>query len=191
MATNFNSGCKISEKHKRVVDEYMVNGNKKGPALLKCGYSATTANGNPASVFDRAEVIAEIEKRKAKLDVKYELTEEWIIQRMMHIANAGEVLAKFKKVNHKGELYWDFTGATAKDLAVISEMTTDTYMEGRGEDGRAVKKVSVKASDPKSALDSLMRHKGMFNDKVTHAGEVSLVERLQRGRERARSGTKE
>ena len=66
----------------------------------------------------------------------------------------------------------------------IAEFVTDEYIEGSREDGVAVKKYRIKLHDKLKALDMLMRHLGMYNDKVTVEGHISVVERLQAGRAR-------
>ncbi len=46
-------------------------------------------------------------------------------------------------------------------------------------------KITVNMADKLKALDMLARHLGMYQDKITLEGELSLVQRLQAGRERA------
>lgn len=181
----------LSPRHKRVIDEYMTNGFKKKAAMLAAGYSDASASGNPSQIFSRPDVMAEIERRHEAMKRKYEINEDWITQRLARIANGPEVLARFRRVNAKGELYMDWTDATQDDLATIIEFTSEVYMEGRDEDGRAVKKTKFSPGDTKGALDSLARIKGMFKDKIDITGEVSLIERLQAGRARARAAKSE
>lgn len=180
---------KLLASWKRAIDAYMENGGNKRQALLTAGFGETTAHGNPASVFNKPEVIEEIRRRKQLLEITYELTEDWVIQRLMRLANSGEILAPFRKKHRDGSLYWDFTDATEQELSVISGMTVDTYVEGKGAEAQTVKKFKIDVPDPKGALDSLARKLGMFKDNVAVTGELSLIERIQRGRERANSGS--
>ena len=177
---------KLTLRQLQAIDNYLSNGGNKSKALRDAGYSAKTAAGCAIQVFRRADFKRELEKRQAKLTAHVELTQEWVTRRLMTLANSNHILAKFKKINDKGELYWDFKGASIEDLAAITELTTEIYMEGRDQDARPVKKIKIGTTDPKAALDSLARTLGMFNDKVTVQGEVSLIERLQRGRNRAK-----
>lgn len=192
MASKVRNGVKqkkprLSDQQRKAINFYFQNGFNKRQALISAGYAKTTACGNSQSVFSNPLVREEIDRRLDGQRRKYELTEDWVIQRLMRIANGGEILAKFKHVNDEGEMYWDFSGATPDDLAVITELTTDVYMEGRGEDAVPVKKMKIAMADPKGALDSLCRKLGLFQDKVKIDGEVSLVERLQAGRRRVGS----
>src|SRR3546814_14755971 len=108
-----------------------------------------------------------------------------MIGRLMSLADSKITLAKFKKGAEDGSLYWDFTGATEEELKVIQGIATETYKDGRSKDARMVKKFKPVLVDPKSTLDSLARIQGLFNDKVTVEGELSLIDRIERGRKRA------
>ncbi len=176
----------LSEKYIRTIEFYFENGFNKKEAMLSAGWSRVTAETNSTKhFFTREDVKEEIARRQAALAKRHELTTDWIITRLKRISNASEALTKFKKVDEDGNLYWDFTDATFEDLKVISEFMTESYKDGRGKDAKIVRKFKLKARDEKGALDSLARIKGMFDDKMTVAGELSLVERLQRGRKRA------
>ena len=90
--------------------------------------------------------------------------------------------------------YIEINEETGEAIVKLSDLTPD-HLDGLAEytvetvsgpiAGEIVKKVRFKMGDKKSALDSLARHFGMFNDKLDISGEVSLVERLQAGRARA------
>ena len=175
----------LSEKYIRTIEFYFENGFNKQEAMLSAGWAEVTAKTDTTRFFTREDVKEEIARRQAKLAKKHELTTDWIITRLKRISNASEALTKFKKVDEDGNLYWDFTGATQEDLKVISEFITESYKDGRGKNAKIVRKFKLKARDEKGALDSLARIKGMFDDKMTVEGELSLVERLQRGRKRA------
>ena len=46
-------------------------------------------------------------------------------------------------------------------------------------------KIEINMADKLKALDMLAKHLGMYQDQVNVQGELTLVERLQQGRERA------
>ena len=50
-------------------------------------------------------------------------------------------------------------------------MTVETYMEGRGENAREVKKVRFKLAGKRAALVDLGRYHKMFTDKFEHGGK--------------------
>ena len=173
------------EKVQIIVEEYLNNGFNKKQALIASGYSRDSAQFQAYSVFRNPKVEAELKRRLERVKKKHELTEDWVVERLMRIANAPETIAKFKKVDEDGHLTWDFTDADQEDLAVIEGFSYDHYTEGRGKNSKKVKRFKIDKSDVKGALDSLGRRLGMFDDRVSVDVEMSLVERIQRGRERA------
>lgn len=173
-------GEAISRLHLRVVDEYMKDFSKSA-ALERAGYENPVASRR---IFDRPEVEAEIQRRQAKLSKKLNIDAESVLQEIAKIAFG--TVGKFIRVNADGLPFWDFSGATEDDLALIGELTTDEYAEGRGEGAALVKKFKIKPLDKQKALEMLARHLGLFDDKVTVQGELSIVERLNKGRERLR-----
>lgn len=173
----------VKDRYKRLVHFYFMSDFNKKEAMKKAGYKSKS-KGRVQELFSHPFVIAEIERQRQRVEKKYELTRDWIVKRLMVLADSNIVLGKFKKVNEDGSLYWDFSGATEAELGVINGISTDIYTEGRGLSKRKVKKFGLVITDPKAALDSLARIQGLFNDKMTVQGELSIMERLSKGRER-------
>lgn len=178
-----------TEKYRALVREYFSNGLNKTAAARTVGWAmpATVAG----RLFRRPEVKKLMEQERRKLEKKYELTNEWIIERLMKIADAAVVLSKFIKVQEDGKLDYDFSGATPEELSYIAGLTTEVYKEGRGNKAAAVKKFKLNVLDIKGALDSLARIQGLFNDRLSVEGEVSLIDRINKGREQASQTKKE
>lgn len=172
----------MEDRYIRLVDYYFENGFDKVDAAKKFGLAQPQANA--ARLFKRKDVQAEIARRRKRIETKLELDRDWIVQRLMRIADAGFILAKYKKVTEDGKLDWDFTGASQEELALVNGLSVEVYHEGRGPGKKAIKKFKIDASDPKGALDSLARILGLFEDKVEVKGEISLIERIRAGRDR-------
>ena len=158
---------------------FYIEGASKKDAMLMAGYAEKTAHSAHTSVFNHPVVLAEIKRRQEDALEKCELDEEWVIRRLMRIADAGKVMAKFKIVRDDGHLDWNFTGATDAELSVINELSISYDKQGNHQ-------MKIGVSDPKGALDSLCRKLGLFNDSITHKLEESLTDRISRGRERSR-----
>jgi len=165
----------ISEKHKALVRHFFECDFNKREACRRAGYPISYTS----EVFKHPDVLDEIARRRSKTTEQFELSREWIVKRLMMLADSNLMLAKFKRIDEDGDLYWDFTGATPEELAVIQEITTDFYVEGKGPDARKIKKVKIKVSDPKAALDSLARIQGIYNDTVKVEGQVDIIQKLQ------------
>lgn len=170
---------KLSLCHRIAVNAYM-SGMTKGEALLEAGYSKKSG---VSVVFDRPDVCHEIERLTERVMAKYEVDREWVTEQLVDIATAGVTLAKFKKITEDGKLNWDFSGATEAELALIDSLTVENYPVNQG---GGFKSMKITIPSRQSALDSLCRIHGLNKDKLDVTGELSLVERLQRGRERAR-----
>ena len=174
----------LSAKHLHVIDNYFTNGRNKRRAMRDAGYKASSADQNASSFFKNKAIVTEIMRREKELRERFQIDREWIVERLARIADSGRTLAKFKKVDKAGNLYWDFSDATTEDLEVIESLTVDEYSEGRGPGAADVKKTKIKAQSPQSALDSLARILGLNTDRLKVEGELTVVEQLQAGRKR-------
>lgn len=174
----------ITDKMYRAVSEYFLNGNDKQAALIAAGYSLATAGQQAKQVFDHPGVQAEVTRRNAMHAKKADLTAEWVIAEFMKLATAREKLSKFKRVTKDGALDWDFTGATAEELALVGTLHTEFYVEGRGDIAKTIKKFKIDITDPVAVLAHLARIQGMFQDKLKLEGDEEVVAQLQAGRNR-------
>tara|TARA_R110000772_G_scaffold84378_1_gene178151 strand:- start:431 stop:1006 length:576 start_codon:yes stop_codon:yes gene_type:complete len=174
------------DRYLRCAKEYCRNGFNKTLALEKVyGYSRKTASTNTYGVFSRDIVQNEIERLLKLANDRLEMGPERVLQLLAMYAEAGLALAKFKKVNEAGDLYWDFTDATEDELLLINQLETAEFTEGRGPNARDVKKFKIGTSDPLAAIDKLARVYGMYDDKLKIQGEISLKDRINAGRKRA------
>lgn len=170
---------KLALCHRIAVNAYM-SGMTKTDAMAEAGYASGTT---PANVFDRGDVRHEIERLTEKLMAKYEVDREWVMRQLVDIATAGETLAKFKKITPDGLLDWNFAGATQAELALIDTLSIEKHVE---RDGAVITKFKIGLPSRQAALESLCRILGLNKDKLDLGVELTLVERLQRGRDRAR-----
>lgn len=174
----------LTAKHLLVIDNYFSNGRNKSRAMMDAGYAENSAKQNASSLFKNRAMVTEIMRREKELRERFQIDREWIVERLARIADSGKTLAKFKKVDKSGGLYWDFSGATPEDLEIIESLTVDEYSEGRGPGAADVKKTKIKAQSPQAALDSLARILGLNTDRLKVEGDLTVVEQLQAGRQR-------
>lgn len=159
----------ISEKHKLLVHIYFQNGFNKDRAAQAAGFSSWRKYSN--RLFNHPDVLAEIERRRIRLEKKYELSEEWLVQKLMELASSNVLLAKFTKVDENGVAYWDFTGANQEELALITDLQNDSVFSP---DAKLVRKMKIGKADPLKALDMLARIQGAFNKDKSNAPEVNV-----------------
>ncbi len=166
----------LTEKQRKLIVSYL-NGNTKKQAMLDAGYSPSISSHR---VFEAPEVIGEIKRRQHIMSTKAGVTGDWIIHRLMLIADAK--LSDLIVEDEDGFSQIDMSRMTPALKTALSGFESDKFGD--------VTKIKIKTSDKLRALEMLARHLGMFNDKLELAGEISLEERLQAGRKRS-SGSDE
>jgi len=183
---NLGRSDKPTPREMKVIDRYFTNGYVKREALAFGGYNSPETN--TWAFFARPAVKAEIERRQARLRQKFEINEDNIIQELAAIGFAR--LSNLMEIQEDGNATVDLRNLTEAEKAAVSEFTVDEYVEGKGDEARTVKKTKIKFHDKGSALERLMRHLGMFKDKVEIGAGQDLVALLMAGRKQA-SITKE
>ena len=168
---------KLTFKHRIAVNAFL-SGMSKKDAMLEAGYAKSIKSD---FVFSREDVRHEVERRQEKVAAKYDVSQEWVVERLVRMAESNTTLAKFIKVDEEGQLDWDFTGATIQELALIEELAVKSTIAGGYE-------MKIATPSRQKAIDSLCRILGFNKDKLDLTGSLSLVERLQRGRGRVRKG---
>ncbi len=166
----------LTEKQRKLVVAYL-NGKSKHDALLEAGYATHSSSFR---IFNQPEVINEIKRRQHIMSAKAGVTGDWIIHRLMLIADAK--LSDLIVEDGDGFSQIDMSRMTPALKTALSGFESDKFGD--------VTKIKIKTSDKLKALEMLARHLGMFNDKLELAGEISLEERLQAGRKRS-SGSDE
>ncbi len=174
----------MTDQQREMVDHYFENGFNKTQAMIDAGYAAETARKTQFSVFAYPAVVREIKKRQAKRLENYEIGENLILERMTTLAtvNLGDIVAKL------AENDYDLTCLDDNERYALSKIEIETRMEGRGDDAVPVKTVKVQVRDIKAALDSLMRHKGMFQDKVAVQDLGDFLNDVQSARDKLGRG---
>ncbi len=165
----------LTEKQRKLVVAYL-NGKSKHDALLEAGYAT---HSSAFRLFNHPNVIDEIKRRQHIMSAKAGVTGDWIIHRLMLIADAK--LSDLIVEDGDGFSQIDMSRMTPALKTALSGFESDKFGD--------VTKIKIKTSDKLKALEMLARHLGMFNDKLELAGEISLEERLQAGRKRASGET--
>lgn len=129
--------------------------------------SAWRLNHN-ASICKR---VADIQQQNATIETKavavaiekLAITKERILSELAKIGFAN--MLDYVEVNGR-DITMDFSALNRDQAAAISEVTVDTYMEGRDDDAVEVKRVRFKLGDKRAALVDMGKHLGMFVDRV-------------------------
>lgn len=174
---------KISDRHREVLHYYFTSAKfDKTKATRMAGYRHPNKHSN--HIFSQPHIQAEIKRRKQRVQRRYDITYETVIQEMAKIGFAN--LAKFMSFDEDtGEFIGiNLNQEQMEEIACLGEITVETYIEGRGDDAERVKRVRVKPYNKLTALEAMIRHAGLSKDKTTTEIELTLVDRLRQGRER-------
>lgn len=172
---------KINDRHELLVLKYFEYDFNREKAAKACGYKSAAVY--TSRLFRHPNVVAMIKKKQAEMAQKHELNEDCVIRRLMTIADAslGDVLIDMGPDA-------DLTALTKEQRYALAEYKSEIYVDGRGDNARDVKRVSVKLADKLAALEKLGKRLGLFTDKVQLDASDELVKALQAGRARVHDG---
>jgi phage terminase small subunit len=138
-------------------------------AGFKCSKAAAAVAANRllkiASVSDRiaelqAQVAAIEDGATAKAFEAAAITKEKVVAELGRLAFAN--MLDYIRITPGGGIEVDLSRIERDTAAAILEVTVDTYVDGRGEDAREVKRVRFKLADKRAALVDLGKHLGLF-----------------------------
>jgi phage terminase small subunit len=158
----------LTPKQERFVEEYLVDLNAT-QAAIRAGYSEDSAKSIGCENLTKPNVQDAIAEARASLSARTGVTQERVIAELAKIGFAN--MQNYMRTTTDGDPYLDFSALTEEQSAALSEVTVDDYVDGRGEDARAVKRVKFKLHDKRAALVDLGRHLGAFPTKVEITGK--------------------
>jgi phage terminase small subunit len=160
----------LSAKHRRFCREYLVDLNAK-QAAIRAGYSPRTAYNSGYTLMQRPDVQKLIQEMMAARAERTEITMDRVLQEWAKIA----FLDPRQFFDADGNLI-DIHALPADAAAALAGMDVSTERIGEDADGKprfgSVRK--IRFADKKGALDSVARHLGGFNDKVSLGGEIVI-----------------
>ena len=167
------------DRYKKIARVYIRNGFNKAKAIQEVmpDMSWASCQSNTYNIFNHKVTQDEVERLLRKAAATENIGPERVLRMLATYAEAGMMLAKFKKVNEDGGVEWDFTGATEEELITINQIETTVTKDGD-------RKSKVAMSDPLAAIDKLARIHGMYSDNLNVSTEVSLIDRINASRAR-------
>ena len=168
--------AKLTDKQRAFVAEYLVDLNGT-QAAIRAGYSERTANEQAARLLTNVSVAAAVAEAQAKRAERTELTQDRVLEELKRIA-FGDL---------RDAVVWGPSGIELVDSAAL----TDAQAAAISEIGETVTKeggsTRIKRHDKVKALELIMRHMGMLNDKLKLSGELDLAVAIEEGRKRVSS----
>lgn len=159
---------KLTPKQQRFVEEYLVDLNGT-QAAIRAGYSVKTARSQGQRMLTNVDIQKAVQDAQGKRSQRTEITQDAVLKELAKIGFSN--MLDYMTATDGGDLIPDFSALTRDQAAAISEVTVETYVEGRGDDAEEVKRVKFKLSDKRAALVDIGKHLGMFKDKVEVTGK--------------------
>lgn len=143
------------------VQSYLANGHNATEAAKTAGFSPKTAYAQGSRLLKRVEVQSMLAKAQGEFNSRYEVTRERIVAEMAKLAfsNMGDY------IDTEGRVI--LANLTREQTAAISEITTETYQDGKGPDAETIKRVKLKLHDKPRSLELLGRQFGLSNVNVS------------------------
>lgn len=109
---------KLTDKQKKAVDIYLINGMNKTQALIDAGYSQKYANANINSVFAKPEVQAYLQQKQEENQKKIDINQEWLLKEYLQLIESAkfEGIPMGERGSMKDRVNW------AKALAQLSKL---------------------------------------------------------------------
>lgn len=159
-----------TDKQRAFVDEYLIDFNGT-QAAIRAGYSSKTANEQAAGLLAKLSIQKLLAERKAARVQRTEITQDRVLQELARLA----FLDIRKAFNEDGSLkpIQDLDDETAAAIAGIDvvEMAGAAGIGGDGIEHIPLQTKKIKLAEKKGALELLMRHMGMLNDKLKLQGD--------------------
>ena len=148
----------MTKKQKLFAEEYLIDLNAT-QAAIRAGYSPETAGSIGNENLKKPEIRARIDKAMAERSKRTGVNADRVVQELAKIAfvNAMNVIDQ-KTATVKED-------ASSDDTAAILSVKVKTV----GEDGL---QREIKMADKIKALELLVKHLGMFEDKVKLSGSL-------------------
>lgn len=157
---------KLTPKQQKFVAEYLIDLNAT-QAAIRAGYSAKTAKEQAARLLTNANIAAELEKRRGKIEKKLEISQEQIIAELAAIALSNG--ADYAKVIGDGvSSYVEFTPTDQLDPMKLKAIASIEESQNG---------MKVKTHDKLRAIELLGKFMDWF-DQQKEETETSLADNI-------------
>jgi len=152
----------------------IVEGKQGREAYRAAGYSAkpAAAETNASRLLRNAQVSARIDELKAAAAEGAVATARQVLEELTKIGLSN--MQDYMRAGADGDPVLDFSKLSREQAAVLQEVTVESFMDGRRDDAREVRKVKFKLADKIAALVALGRHHKLFTDKHQHHVKVEV-----------------
>ncbi len=147
-------GDEFTSRQRRFIEEYLVDLNAT-QAALRAGYSKKGASVQGCQLLANPKIAAALDKARAKLSDRTEITQERIVREYGRIAFAW--ITDYSSWTNEGVVIKNSDELSPELKSAVAEVI---HTQSRDRSG-----VRLKMHDKMGALDSLGKHLGMFTEK--------------------------
>ena len=166
----------LTDKDRKAIN-LVIRGRNHSQALREIGYNEVYVKHHGSLWWKRPQIKTEIKRRRTLMAKRADIDADWIVERLKAIADLD--VATLLIQDEEGRL----RPAALDKLPVSLRKALSVSFKGG--------QVKISTNDRLKALDQLARAIGVYEDKVKVEGEISLTDRLLKGRERASLKTEE
>ncbi|MEM1182176.1 MAG: terminase small subunit [Acidobacteriota bacterium] len=160
----------LTDKQRAFVDEYLVDFNGT-QAAIRAGYSEKTAGSMAHENLKKPEIQAALAERIADRRERTEIDQDAIVRRLLtqSTLDVGELVSwGLKSVDGKPKPWVKVV--PTEDIPKEYREAIETVEIGQGGS------LKVKLGSKLKAMELLMRHLGMFRDKLEVSGGLDLID---------------
>ena len=170
-----------NSRHETFCREYIIdlNGTR---AAIAAGYSKRTAHAAACRLLSNVKVKKLLAQLTRKHADKLDLSAEKVLAELAKMGFSN--MLDYVTVEN-GDVYIALANMTREQAAAIQEITVDSYIKGRGDEGREVKRTRFKLASKIDALALLGKYLKLFTEKIEVTGLEHLSERMDEARRRA------
>ncbi|WP_447515631.1 terminase small subunit [Escherichia coli] len=167
----------LTDKQEMFCREYLVDLNAT-QAAIRAGYSEKTANEQGAQNLAKLSIAERIAELKSERNEAVKVDAEYVLRRLVEIDEMDVLDIVLANGELKAIKDWPKVWRTTLSGMDVTEMA--------GDSAGLLKK--IKWPDKVKNLELLGKHIDVqaFKEKVEHSGEISLIDRIQEARKRAR-----
>lgn len=154
----------LQKRQLAFVDQYIIDLNGK-QAAIRAGYSPKTAEQQASRLLSNVKVADEVAKRQQERNKRTEITQDRVLQELYRLAFVD--IRKFFNDDGSAKQIAELDDDAAAALAGF-EIVELNSAPGSPPAGFTKK---FKLTEKKGAIELLMRHMGMLNDKMKLQGD--------------------
>ena len=168
----------LTAKQTLFCQEYLVDLNASA-ACLRAGYATKNPDAVGAQLLAKPHVAGVVAVSMAKRAKRTEITADRVLKELARLGFVN--MADFVTMDGSETPVLDFSRVTREQMAAVSEITQDTYLDGKGEDAKVVKRTKIKLYDKNTALSQLAKNLGITPETLNIKAEGAFKVIIHRG----------